>query len=54
MTGETGRWDPMTEAVLHFAARQEHVARFDDAGTSFSPPDIGVAMMRSRSPLACS
>ncbi|MDR3435458.1 dTMP kinase [Telmatospirillum sp.] len=25
--GETGRWDSMTEALLHFAARRDHVAR---------------------------
>ncbi len=25
--GEPGRWDPLTEALLHFAARREHVAR---------------------------
>jgi dTMP kinase len=25
--GETGRWQPMTEALLHYAARVEHVAR---------------------------
>ena len=25
--GEPGRWDPLTEAVLHFAARREHLAR---------------------------
>jgi len=25
VTGETGRWDPMSEALLHFAARREHV-----------------------------
>ncbi len=25
--GETGRWDPLTETLLHFAARAEHVAR---------------------------
>lgn len=25
--GEPGRWQPMTEALLHFAARAEHVAR---------------------------
>jgi dTMP kinase len=25
--GEPGRWDPMTEALLHFAARRDHVVR---------------------------
>ena len=25
VTGETDRWDPMTEALLHFAARREHL-----------------------------
>lgn len=25
--GDTNRWDPMTEALLHFAARRDHVAR---------------------------
>jgi len=25
--GEPGRWDPLTEAILHFAARREHLAR---------------------------
>ena len=25
--GEPGRWDSMTEALLHFAARRDHVAR---------------------------
>ncbi len=25
--GDTGRWDPLTEALLHVAARAEHVAR---------------------------
>ncbi|MBX3507237.1 dTMP kinase [Parvibaculum sp.] len=25
--GETGRWAPRTEALLHFAAREEHLAR---------------------------
>ena len=25
--GEPGRWDPMAEALLHFAARSEHLAR---------------------------
>lgn len=24
--GEVGRWDPMSEALLHFAARRDHVA----------------------------
>lgn len=24
--GEVGRWDPMTETLLHFAARRDHVA----------------------------
>lgn len=27
VTGETGRWDPLAETLLHFAARQDHVAR---------------------------
>ncbi|MDB5397684.1 MAG: thymidylate kinase [Rhodospirillales bacterium] len=27
VTGETGRWDPLTETLLHYAARREHVAR---------------------------
>jgi dTMP kinase len=27
VTGETGRWAPKTEALLHFAAREEHLAR---------------------------
>ena len=25
--GETGRWTPQTEALLHFAARADHIAR---------------------------
>ena len=25
--GEVARWDAMTEALLHFAARRDHVAR---------------------------
>lgn len=25
--GETNRWDPMTEALLHFAARRDHLVR---------------------------
>jgi dTMP kinase len=25
--GEPGRWDPLTEALLHYAARREHVVR---------------------------
>jgi dTMP kinase len=25
--GAPGRWDPLTEAILHFAARREHLAR---------------------------
>jgi dTMP kinase len=25
--GEPGRWDPLTETLLHYAARREHVAR---------------------------
>jgi dTMP kinase len=27
VTGETGRWDPLTETLLHYAARREHMAR---------------------------
>lgn len=27
ITGEPSRWDPLTEALLHFAARREHVER---------------------------
>ncbi len=27
VTGATDRWDPMTEALLHFAARREHIRR---------------------------
>lgn len=27
VTGEPGRWDPMTEALLHYAARRDHVRR---------------------------
>jgi dTMP kinase len=27
VTGETGRWDPLTETLLHFAARNEHLVR---------------------------
>ncbi len=27
VNGETGRWDGMTEALLHFAARREHLVR---------------------------
>jgi dTMP kinase len=27
VTGETGRWDPLTETLLHYAARSDHVAR---------------------------
>jgi dTMP kinase len=27
VTGEVGRWDPLTETLLHYAARREHVAR---------------------------
>ncbi len=37
VAGETGRWDPLAEALLHFAARREHVVRTIqpalDAGT---------------------
>ena len=28
VTGATGRWDPLTETLLHYAARREHMARF--------------------------
>jgi dTMP kinase len=27
VTGTTGRWDPVTEALLHFAARRDHLAK---------------------------
>lgn len=27
VSGETGRWEPMTEALLHFAARRDHLVR---------------------------
>lgn len=27
VTGELGRWDPMTEALLHYAARRDHCRR---------------------------
>lgn len=27
VTGETNRWDPMTELLLHFAARRDHVEK---------------------------
>lgn len=27
VTGEAGRWDPLTEAILHFAARRQHLTR---------------------------
>ncbi|HZH26978.1 MAG TPA: dTMP kinase [Azospirillaceae bacterium] len=27
VTGDPGRWDPVTEAFLHFAARRDHLAR---------------------------
>ncbi len=27
VTGEVGRWDPLTETLLHYAARREHYAR---------------------------
>jgi len=27
VTGDTGRWDGLTEALLHFAARREHLVR---------------------------
>jgi dTMP kinase len=27
VTGAVGRWDPLTETLLHYAARREHVAR---------------------------
>jgi dTMP kinase len=27
VSGETGRWDPITETLLHYAARREHVVR---------------------------
>lgn len=27
VTGETDRWDPMTEALLHFAARRDHLQK---------------------------
>ncbi len=27
VTGEVGRWDPLTETLLHFAARREHFIR---------------------------
>jgi dTMP kinase len=28
VTGAVGRWDPLTETLLHYAARREHMARF--------------------------
>jgi len=28
VSGETGRWDPITETLLHYAARREHVVRY--------------------------
>jgi dTMP kinase len=28
VTGAVGRWDPLTETMLHYAARREHMARF--------------------------
>ena len=27
VTGDTGRWDPLAETLLHYAARREHIAR---------------------------
>ena len=27
VTGDVGRWDPLTETMLHYAARREHTAR---------------------------
>lgn len=27
VSGDTGRWEPMTEALLHFAARRDHLVR---------------------------
>jgi dTMP kinase len=27
VTGDVGRWDPLTETLLHYAARREHFAR---------------------------
>ena len=27
VTGDTGRWDPLTELLLHYAARHEHMIR---------------------------
>lgn len=27
VTGDNGRWDPLTETLLHFAARSDHVTR---------------------------
>jgi dTMP kinase len=27
VTGETGRWDPLAETLLHYAARRDHVIR---------------------------
>jgi dTMP kinase len=27
VTGEVGRWDPLTETLLHYAARRDHVVR---------------------------
>jgi dTMP kinase len=27
VTGETGRWEPMSELLLHFAARSDHMSR---------------------------
>jgi dTMP kinase len=27
VTGDTGRWDPLTETLLHYAARRDHVTR---------------------------
>ena len=27
VTGDVGRWDPLTETLLHYAARREHMAR---------------------------
>ncbi len=43
VTGDTDRWDGMTEALLHFAARREHLVR-----TVFPALDKGTRVLSDR------